>query len=91
MIVRILGESQFELDDSTAEKLDRLDDPLEAALQAGDAAAFATALDEIASWVRSHGTPVDPTTIVPSDLVLPPAGSDLAEVKALLESEGKGV
>jgi hypothetical protein len=91
VIVRILGERQFELDDTEAEKLDRLDEPLEAALQAGDAAAFAAALDQVESWVRTHGTPVDPTTIVPSDLVLPAPDAELAEVKALLESEGKGL
>jgi hypothetical protein len=93
VIVRILGEGQFELDDNQRAELDRLDDPLEAALQANDPAAFTKALESVESWVRAHGALVGPETIVPSDLVLPTPGSDLSEVQALLESEseGKGV
>ncbi|HWD24769.1 MAG TPA: hypothetical protein VG368_04845 [Acidimicrobiales bacterium] len=91
MIVRILEEGQFELDQAKAEELDRLDHPLEDALQAGDGEAFTLALERVESWVRTNGTPLDPATIVPSDVVLPAPGSELSEIQALLESEGKGV
>jgi hypothetical protein len=91
MIVRILGEGQFELDPAAREELDRLDGPLEAALQADDPEAFSRALTTVTSWVRARGSVVEPSTIVPSDLVLPAPGTDLSEVRALLESEGKGV
>jgi hypothetical protein len=91
VIVRILEEGQYEFDASGVDALNVLDDPLEAALLADDASAFADALEKIEQWVRTNGTPVDPTTIVPSDLVLPAPGSALAEVRELLKSEGEGV
>jgi hypothetical protein len=90
VIVRILGEGQYELDESTRASLEALDEPLENALQSGDDAGFATALVAVEEWVRDHGTQLDPTTIVPSDLVLPAPGSELSEVRSLLESESEG-
>jgi hypothetical protein len=91
VIVRILGAGQYELDSAQAAELDRLDDPLEKALLADDAEAFARALTIVEGWVRANGSPLDPATIVPSDRVLPAHDSDLSEVRSLLESEGQGV
>ena len=41
MIVRILGEGQFELPDGDAERLNTLDNEAVAAVEAGDEAKFA--------------------------------------------------
>lgn len=90
MIVRILEEGQFELDEAKSKELERLDEPLEVALQAGDSIGFARALEAVESWLRTNGRPLDASTIVPSDLVLPAPGSELSEIQALLESEGRG-
>jgi hypothetical protein len=91
VIVRILGENQYDVDDGLRDEIERLDAVLETALQQNDATGFTAALDTIDSWVRSNGTPVDPATIVPSDLALPAQGSEIDEVRTLLESEGGAV
>ncbi len=88
MIVRILGDNQYDVDDALRDEIERLDAVLESALQQNDAAGFTVALDTIDSWVRANGTPVDPARIVPSDLALPADGSEIDEVRSLLESEG---
>jgi hypothetical protein len=88
MIVRILGEGQFEVAEANLAKLEPLDATLFAAIEAGDEAAFGPALQELISSVRAHGTPLDPTTITPSHLTVPHEGATLSEVRELLNSEG---
>ena len=44
MIVRILGEGQYDLSDKALDALNALDAAVEAAIEVGDEAAFATSL-----------------------------------------------
>ena len=71
MIVRILGEGQFRVDDVATAELNRLDTELEAAVNHNDEAAFAAALDGLLAQVRAQGSPLPPDTLEPSDLILP--------------------
>jgi len=87
VIVRILGEGQFEVDEQLRSRLEALDTAVEEAFQSNDAAAFEKALEALEGEVRGAGRALDPTTITPSDLALPAPGSTLAEVRTLLESE----
>lgn len=87
MIVRIMGEGQYDIDGQGADALDTIDRQLFEAIEAGDEAAFSSALAEALETVR-EGTLVDPETIVPSDLTLPHPHSTLAEVRDLLSSDG---
>jgi len=58
MIVRILGEGQFEVDDTATDELNILDAKLEAAVNAGDEKAFRSALERLVSRIRALGTPL---------------------------------
>lgn len=86
MIVRIMGEGQFRVDDAVIERLNELDDALEAALQ--DEAAFPAALAALLDAVRAEATVVPDEELVTSDVVLPSADATVAEVQALLTDEG---
>ncbi len=88
MIVRILGEGQLTVDDSFATELNKLDAALEAAVNAGDEAAFRPALSALLGHVRSAGTPVPPDSLEASDVILPYAGASMADVRGLLSDEG---
>ena len=88
MIVRILGEGQFRVDDAATAELNRLDTELEAAVNHNDEAAFAAALDGLLSQVRTQGSPLSPDTLEESDLILPHQGSSMDEVRKLLTDEG---
>ncbi len=97
MIVRILGEGQFEVDANAASRLEELDSNLVAAVDSDDEAAFDAALEAILQDARSLGRPLPPGRFAPSDMALPHAGTSLAELKALLatsdpapELEGDG-
>jgi hypothetical protein len=88
MIVRILGEGQFEVDDSATDELNALDTTLENAVNAGDEAALRPALAALLDRVRSLGSPLPADTIKPSDLILPNSDADVAGVRGLLTNDG---
>lgn len=88
MIVRILGEGQFDVPENELDKLNALDSAIEAAVTAGDEAALATALTDLLAGVRAAGTPHDPEALDVSDVVLPHEGATLSEVRDLLDDDG---
>ena len=88
MIVRILGEGQFEVDDAASDDLNALDATLEKAVNAGDEQALRPALAALIGKVRSLGSPVAADMIKPSDLIIPRSEANLAEVRNLLTDDG---
>jgi benzoyl-CoA reductase/2-hydroxyglutaryl-CoA dehydratase subunit BcrC/BadD/HgdB len=88
VIVRILGEGQLEVEDSAAGELNALDAALEKAVNEGDELAFQPALTALLDRVRALGTPLAADAIEVSDLILPPADADLAEMHTMLTEDG---
>lgn len=88
MIIRILGERQYDVPGERAKGLDELDDRLLAAVESGDTATFVTTLRELLAAVRRLGIPLPEDTLVASELIMPAADSDLAQVRALLRDDG---
>ena len=88
MIVRILGEGQFSIDDSATAELNQLDAALETAVDRGDEAAFTAALSRLLAHVRANGSPLPPDILEPSDLILPHQDSSMDEVRKMLTDEG---
>ena len=88
MIVRILGEGQFSVDDSATAELNRLDTELTDAIDRSDETAFAGALDGLLGQVRTHGSPLPADSLEPSDLILPDKDSSMDDVRKLLTDEG---
>lgn len=88
MIVRIMGEGQFDIDDGQLESLNALDGAVESSVERGDEAQFRSALDALLEAVRSQGQPVPDDSLVDSDLILPPADASLVEVRGLLGDDG---
>lgn len=88
MIVRILGEGQYDVPDGALDALNGLDEQIETAIEAGDEAMFRTALEGLLAGVRSNGTHHDPDSLDESDLILPPADATVEEVRAMLSDDG---
>ena len=88
MIVRILGEGQYDLSDEALPRLNELDAAVEAAVEASDEAAFETALAALLDGVRTAGVPHPADALDESDLILPPADATIDEVRELLGDEG---
>jgi len=84
VIVRILGEGQYDVDERYRDQLERLDAALMNAVDQEDEPAFGPALLSLASEVRASGTALADDAFVPSELVVPFADATLAETSALL-------
>lgn len=84
MIVRILGEGQFRVDDDAAAKLTALDKDLDAAVRDGNDATFSAALHAAVALVRTAGTPLAADEIVTADYILPFDDATVGEVRKLL-------
>lgn len=88
MIVRILGEGQYDVPDHALDALNGLDTQIETAIEHDDEEMFRTALDGLLAGVRSTGTHHESDTFDESDLVLPPGDASLAEVREMLGDDG---
>lgn len=88
MIVRIMGEGQFELDDDEARALNDLDTALDAATGGPGEGEFAEHLAAMQAFVRGHGRPLADDEFVPSDCIVPPPDISLEELRELLGEEG---
>ena len=84
MIVRILGEGQFRVDDDAAAKLTALDKDLDAAVRDQTDAAFSAALHAAVALVRATGEPVADDEFVTADYILPFSDATVDEVRKLL-------
>lgn len=91
MIVRILGEGQWDVPSAAVDGLNALDDQVEQAVEHQDQDQLTLALSELLAEVRSLGTPVPDDQILDSDLILPDVGSSLADVEALLAESSEGL
>jgi hypothetical protein len=87
MIVRILGEGQYEVSAAAAARLEELDRELEAAVEAGDDAAFKAALSASVDVVRSGGSPVPADSLHTAEIILPASDADVAEALKLLTGD----
>ena len=88
MIIRILTEGQYDVADEALDRLNQLDATLEAAVEAGDEAAFASALAELLGGVRTVGVAHPADSLDESDLILPPADATLEQVRQMLTEGG---
>ena len=88
MIVRLMGEGQYRIDDSLRERLNALDDEAMAALEASDEVELDKRLDEMFELVRSSGERLPDDDLTPSDAVIPPSDLTLEESRQLMSQEG---
>jgi PspAA-like protein len=88
VIVRILGEGQFKVDDSAVAELNRLDSELESAVDRDNQAALTAALQALLDEVRAQGSPLPADALESSDLILPPPDASMDEVRQMLTDEG---
>lgn len=88
MIIRILGEGQFEIPQAAMDDLNALDDSLTAAIDSDDEAAFHSGLVQLLAAIHEKGAASPDDYLGPSDLVLPGEDATVDEVRHLLTDEG---
>jgi PspA-Associated protein len=88
MIVRLMGEGQYRLDDALATQLNGLDDEALAALERGDEDELDRCLDAMWRMVRAQGAQLPTDEIVVSDVIIPPTDLTLEETRSLFSEHG---
>jgi chromosome condensin MukBEF complex kleisin-like MukF subunit len=88
VIVRLMGEGQFEVDDEVAKGLNDLDEQAGQALESGDEEQLAALLRRMAEAVRTNGARVPDEALDASDAIIPPDDLSLDEARQLFEDEG---
>ncbi len=88
MIVRILGEGQFNLPGSAIDELNDIDNRMVEAVAAEDGAQFQSLLDEMFQLVRNRGEPLPLDELVESDLILPETDLTLDEAEHIFIGDG---
>ena len=91
MIVRILSEGQWVVDDDALAELGDLDSAVEAALANSDQQALTDSLASLLERVRAIGEPLPDEVLAESDLILPEGDASLDEVRALLADNQEGL
>ena len=88
MIVRLMGEGQFEIDDEVAKGLNDLDEQAAQAVEAGDEERLSELLRRMAEAVRTNGARVPDEHLDASEAIVPPDDLSLDEARRLFEDEG---
>lgn len=88
MIVRIMGEGQYRLQDDVANRLNELDERAQEALDRDDEGELDRYLDEMAGLVRREGERVPDDEIAASDAIVPPSDLSLEETKQFFSEQG---
>ena len=88
MIVRLMGEGQFEVDDEVAKGLNDLDEQAAQAVEQGDEGQLAELLKRMADAVRSNGARVPDDDLRGSEAIVPPDDLSLDEARQLFDGEG---
>lgn len=88
MIVRILGEDQYEVPSSYLDRLNRLDNRVVLAVAEGDAKQYQRLLGQMLDLVRKRGRRLPAEELHESDVILPFPDLSLEEAKELFIGEG---
>jgi chromosome condensin MukBEF complex kleisin-like MukF subunit len=88
VIVRLMGEGQFEIDDEVAKGLNDLDEQAAQAVESGDEEQLAGLLRRMADAVRTNGARVPDEALDASEAIIPPDDLSLGEARQLFEDDG---
>jgi hypothetical protein len=88
VIVRLMGEGQYRVDDSLQDRLNELDDQAMAALEASNEVELDQKLEQMFALVRAEGQPLPDDDLSASDVIIPPADLTLEETRELVSHEG---
>jgi hypothetical protein len=88
MIVRLMGEGQYRIDDALLNQLNELDNQAQAAMDAEDEPALDDRLDQMWQLVRDRGELLSDDELSASDLIIPPSDLTVEEARRLFSDEG---
>ncbi len=88
MIVRLMGEGQYEFDKKHLDAMNKIDNDIVKIVNRRDEIAFKAEFKKLADYVRRNGKKVPQEIIKPSDIIIPPADITLEEAHEIFKGEG---
>jgi hypothetical protein len=88
VIVRLMGEGQFRVDEGLQSQLDELDAQCVAALERDDEPELDRTLDAMWRMVQAQGTRLPDDELAASDVIIPPSDLTLEETRLLFSEHG---
>jgi hypothetical protein len=88
MIVRLMNEGQYRIDDGLRERLNEIDERAGKALEDSNEEELDSLLQRMWDLVQSDGERVPDDELAPSDLVIPPPDLTLEETRKLFSDDG---
>ncbi len=80
MIVRIMGQGQWEVPEDAMRRLNVLDEMVRQSVEARDGHALAGYLTEMGDYVARVGTPLSGDKVVLSDFIVPHRSASVSEI-----------
>jgi hypothetical protein len=88
VIVRLMNEGQYRIDESVRERLNEIDERAVQALEEGNEEELDTLLQRMWDLVQSEGERLADDELVASELVIPPSDLTLEETRKLFSDDG---
>jgi hypothetical protein len=88
MIVRLMNEGQYRIDDGLRDRLNEIDERAVKALEDSNEEELDMLLERMWDHVQTEGERVPDNELTPSDLVIPPSDLTLEETRQLFSEDG---
>jgi hypothetical protein len=88
MIVRLMGEGQYEIDKKHVDEINKIDNALVRIVNKGDEKTFKVEFKKLIDTVRKYGKPLSNDILKPSEVIIPPADISIEDAKKIFEGEG---
>ena len=88
MIIRIMGEGQYNVKSSLFDNLNKIDNTIVDYVQKGDEQGFRKNLTNLIGTIKREGKKIDDRELVESDIIVPPADMTLKEARDVFKGTG---
>lgn len=88
MIVRLMGEGQYEIDKKHVDEINNIDNNLVKIVNKGDEKSFRAEFRKLTESVRRHGKRLPDDVLKPSEIIIPPADLTLEEARDIFKGDG---
>lgn len=88
MILRIMGEGQYQAPESLCNELNKIDNRIVVLVSEGKAEEFRKELAKLISKIKEKGEAIDAKEILKSDIIVPPEDLSFEEAKAVFKGSG---
>ncbi|MFZ3169614.1 MAG: hypothetical protein WA130_18525 [Candidatus Methanoperedens sp.] len=88
MIVRLMGEGQYELEKKHVDEVNKIDNNIVNIVKKGDEKVFKTEFKKLSDYVKRNGKKIPDDVIKPSELIVPPSDLTLDEAKKIFAGDG---